>query len=128
MDIFYNDAYEDRKLFRSDDFNNWSQLTSNWEQTNSNYDSQSHVPLRNMFQNVDKEGLIAKEALADEIMENEMTEVVKEMLAHQHWVLLRWVLTWWMPSPFFKWFGQMEHQHICQAWREKLVLNFIKSR
>ena len=45
-----------------------------------------------MFQNVDKEGLIAKEALAGEIMEDEMTKVVKEMSAHRCWVL-----TWWIP-------------------------------
>jgi hypothetical protein len=50
-----------------------------------------------MFQNVDKERLIAKEALMGEIMENEMTKVPKEMLAPQCWVL-----TWWIPSPFLK--------------------------
>ena len=97
MDI-HNDEYKDCKLFHSDDFDNWSQLTSNREQTNSNYDSQSHMPSRNMFQNVDKEGSIAKEALAGEIRENEMTEVVKETSARQHWILLHWVLTWWTPS------------------------------
>ena len=76
------------------------QLTSNWEETNSNYGSESHAPSRNMFQNIDKEELIAKEALAGEIMEDETTEVVKEMLVRQCWVL-----TWWIPSPFLKWFG-----------------------
>ena len=68
-----------------------------------------------MFQNADKEGLMAKKALPDEIMENETTEVVKEMLARQRWVLLCWILTW----------GQMKCEDICQAWREKLPLNFI---
>ena len=55
-----------------------SQLTSNQEDTNSNYGSKSYTPSQNMFQNVDKEGLMAKEALAGEIMENEMMEVIKE--------------------------------------------------
>ena len=35
-----------------------------------------------------QEGLVAKEAMAGEIMENEMTKVVKEMSACQCWVLL----------------------------------------
>ncbi|KAG6371380.1 P-loop containing nucleoside triphosphate hydrolase protein [Boletus reticuloceps] len=51
----YNNAYEDCKSFRSDDFNNRSQLTSNQEATNSNYGSESYAPSRNMFQNADKE-------------------------------------------------------------------------
>jgi chitin synthase len=122
---FYNDEYEDRKLFHSDDFDNWSRLTSNWEETNSNYGSESYAPSRNMFQNVDKEGLITREALAGDIMENETTKVVKEMSAHWRWVLLCWLLTWWILSIFLKWFGRMKRQDIRQAWREKLALNFI---
>ena len=103
---FYDDEYEDRKS------------------VNSYYGSESYAPSRNMFQNVDKEGLIAKEALAGEIMENETTEVVKETSARRRWVLLYWLLTWWIPSPF-KWFGRMKRQDIRQAWWEKLALNFI---
>ncbi|KAF8439408.1 hypothetical protein L210DRAFT_3673100 [Boletus edulis BED1] len=108
----YEDDYEDCKSFRSDDFNNRSRLTSNWEETNSNYGSKSYAPSRNMFQNADKEGLIAKEALAGEIMENETTEVVKETSACQHWVLLCWLLTRWIPSIFLKWFGRMKREDI----------------
>jgi chitin synthase len=122
---FYDDEYEDRKSFRSDDFDNRSRLTSNREETNSNYSSESYAPSRNMFQNVDKEGLIAREALAGEIMENETTEVVKETSARRRWVLLCWLLTWWIPSIFLKQFGRMKRQDIRQAWREKLALNFI---
>ncbi|KAH0831304.1 glycosyltransferase family 2 protein [Lanmaoa asiatica] len=121
----YDDEYEDRKSFRSDDFDNRSRLTSNREETNSNYGSDSYAPSRNMFQNADKEGLIAKEALAGEIMENETTEVVKETSARRRWVLLCWLLTWWIPSIFLKWFGRMKRDDIRQAWREKLALNII---
>ena len=60
---FCDDEYEDRKSFRCDDFDNRSQLTSNWEEANSNYSFKSYAPSRNMFQNVNKEGLMAKEAL-----------------------------------------------------------------
>ena len=35
-----------------------------------------------------QEGLVAKEALAGEIMENKTTKVVKETLARQRWVPL----------------------------------------
>ncbi|KAF8438194.1 hypothetical protein L210DRAFT_3647176 [Boletus edulis BED1] len=119
----YEDDYEDRKSFRSDDFDNRSRLTSNQEETNSNYGSESYAPSRNMFQNADKEGLIAKEALAGEIMENETTEVVKETSARRRWVLLCWLLTWWIPSIFLKWFGRMKREDVRQAWREKFALN-----
>ncbi|KAG6376775.1 hypothetical protein JVT61DRAFT_1799 [Boletus reticuloceps] len=99
-----------------------SRLTSNREETNSNYSSESYAPSRNMFQNADKEGLIAKEALAGEIMENETTEIVQETSARRRWC---WLLTWWIPSIFLKWFGRMKHQDVCQAWREKFALNVI---
>ena len=52
-----------RTIFCSDNFDNQSQLTSNWEEANFNYGSESYVPSRNMFQNVNKKGLMAKEAL-----------------------------------------------------------------
>ncbi|KAH0833480.1 hypothetical protein J3R83DRAFT_12603 [Lanmaoa asiatica] len=68
----YDDEYENRKSFRSDDFDN--------RKTNSNYGSESYAPSRNMFQNAD-EGLMAKEALTGKIMENEVTEVIKETSA-----------------------------------------------
>ena len=78
-----------------------------------------------MFQNADKEGLMAKEALAGEIMENETTEVIKETSARRRWVLLCWLLTWWIPSIFLKWFGRMKREDVRQAWREKLAINMI---
>ncbi|KAF8433780.1 P-loop containing nucleoside triphosphate hydrolase protein [Boletus edulis BED1] len=121
----YEDDYEDRKSFRSDDFDNRSRVTSNGEETNSNYGSESYAPSRNMFQNADKEGLIANEALAGEIMENETTEVVKETSARRRWVLLCWLLTWWIPSIFLKWFGRMKREDVRQAWQEKFTLNVI---
>ncbi|KAF8121855.1 hypothetical protein EV363DRAFT_1559012 [Boletus edulis] len=95
------------------------------DQTNSNYGSESYAPSRNMFQNADKEGLIAKEALAGEIMENETTGVIKETSARRRWVLLCWLLTWWIPSIFLKWFGRMKREDVRQAWREKFALNVI---
>lgn len=69
-----------------------------------------------MFQHADKEGLIAKEALAGEIMEGETTEAAKETLAHRRCVLVCWPLSWWMPSIYLGWFGRMKHEDVRQAW------------
>ncbi|KAF9237204.1 hypothetical protein BU15DRAFT_63271, partial [Melanogaster broomeanus] len=88
--------YDERKTFRSEDFDARSRLTSNRDESNSNYGTESYAPSRNMFQNADKEGLMVKEALAGEIMENETTEVVKETSARRRW-----------------------------TWREKLALNMV---
>ncbi|KAF8439427.1 hypothetical protein L210DRAFT_858136 [Boletus edulis BED1] len=121
----YDNDYKDCKSFCSDDFNNWSRLTSNREETNSNYGSKSYAPSRNMFQNADKEGLIAKEALVGEIMESEMTKAIKETLARRRWVLLCWLLTLWIPSIFLEWFGWMKCEDVRQAWQKKSALNVI---
>ncbi|KAF9231756.1 hypothetical protein BU15DRAFT_82008 [Melanogaster broomeanus] len=99
--------YDERKSFRSDDFDARSRLTSNRDESNSNYGTESYAPSRNMFQDADKEGLIVKEALAGEIMENETTEVVKETSARRRWVTL------------------MKREDVRQAWREKLALNMV---
>ncbi|KAG6377810.1 P-loop containing nucleoside triphosphate hydrolase protein [Boletus reticuloceps] len=77
----YSNKYEVRKSSHSDDSDNRSRLTFRV------------APSRNMFQNADEEGLIAKEALAGEIMEDETTEVVEETSARRCWVLLCWLLT-----------------------------------
>ncbi|KAF8546215.1 hypothetical protein OG21DRAFT_1491476 [Imleria badia] len=72
-----------------------------------------------------RKGLMAKEALGGEVMENETTEVVKETSARRRWGLLCWLLTWWIPLIFLKWFSQMKREDVRQAWREKLALNII---
>ncbi|KIM57390.1 hypothetical protein SCLCIDRAFT_59423, partial [Scleroderma citrinum Foug A] len=72
--------------------------------------TESYVPSRNMFQTADKEGHVPKETLPGENLEGEMSEVVREMSARRRWVLLCWLLTSWIPSPFLKWFGRMKRQ------------------
>ena len=119
----YND-YDERQSLRSDEFDGRSRLTSARDDTMS-LGTESYAPSRNMFQNVDKKALLEKEALPGEIHEGETTEVVKETSARRRWVALCWLLTWWIPSPFLKWFGRMKRQDVRQAWREKLALNMI---
>jgi chitin synthase len=87
--------------------------------------TESYAPSRNMFQNVDKKALLEKEALPGEIHEGEVAEVLKETSARRRWVALCWLLTWWVPSPFLRWFGRMKRMDVRQAWREKLALNMI---
>ncbi|KAG1375353.1 hypothetical protein G6F61_008545 [Rhizopus arrhizus] len=38
------------------------------------------------------------------------------------WVRFVWLMTWWVPSPFLRWFGKMKREDVQMAWREKLTL------
>jgi chitin synthase len=119
----YND-YDERQSLRSDEFDRRSRLTSARDDTMS-LGTESYAPSRNMFQNVDKKALLEKEALPGEIHEGETAEILKETSARRRWVALCWLLTWWMPTPFLRWFGRMKRMDVRQAWREKLALNII---
>ena len=119
----YND-YDERQSLRSDEFDGRSRLTSARDDTMS-LGTESYAPSRNMFQNVDKKALLEKEALPGEIHEGETAEVLKETSARRRWVALCWLLTWWVPTPFLRWFGRMKRMDVRQAWREKLALNII---
>ena len=121
----YEDEVNEDKSMWSNNFNYRSCLMSDRDNSNSNYGTESYAPSRNMFQAVDKEGHVPKEMLPGENLEGKTTEVVREMSARRRWVLLCWLLTWWIPSPFLKWFGCMKRQDVHQAWCEKLALNLI---
>jgi chitin synthase len=121
----YDDEYEDRKSFRSDDFDGRSRYTSHREDSISNFGTESYAPSRNMFQNADKKGLLDKEALAGEIQEGETAEVLKETSSRRKWVALCWMLTFWVPTPLLTYVGRMKRPDVRQAWREKLALNMI---
>ncbi len=119
----YND-YDERQSLRSDEFDGRSRLTSNRDDTMS-IGTESYAPSRNMFQNVDKKALLEKEALPGEIHEGETAEIIKETSARRRWVAICWLLTWWVPTPFLRWFGRMKRMDVRQAWREKLALNIL---
>ncbi|KAI9262697.1 chitin synthase [Sporodiniella umbellata] len=38
------------------------------------------------------------------------------------WVRVVWLMTWWIPSPFLRWFGKMKREDVQMAWREKVAL------
>lgn len=118
------DDYDDRGSVRSDDFDANSRLTSHRDETMS-IGTESYAPSRNMFQNADKKALLEKEALPGEVQEGETTEVIKETSARRRWVALCWMLTFWVPTPFLRWFGRMKRLDVQQAWREKLALNIL---
>lgn len=121
----FNDEYDEAKSLRSEDYDVRSALTSARDNESvSQFGTESYAPSRNMFQNADK-GLSDKEPLAGEIHEGETVEVIKETSARRRWVAFVWLLTWWCPTIFLKWFGRMKRPDIQQAWREKLALNII---
>jgi chitin synthase len=120
----YND-YDERRSVASDDYDARSRLTSNRDETMS-IGTESYAPSRNMFQAADKKALLEREALpGDTIHDNEVTEVLKESSARRRWVALCWMLTFWCPTPFLRWFGRMKRLDVQQAWREKLAINIL---
>ncbi|TFY81864.1 hypothetical protein EWM64_g2154 [Hericium alpestre] len=119
------DEYDERGSFRSaDDYDARSRLTSAQDDSMS-IGTESYAPSRNMFQNADKKALLEKEALPGEIQEGETMEVIKESSARRRWVAICWMLTFYIPTPFLKWFGRMKRIDVQQAWREKLAINII---
>lgn len=119
------DDYDERKSLHSEEYDVRSALTSNRDNESvSNFGTESYAPSRNMFQNADK-GISDKEPLAGEIQEGETVEIIKESSARRRWVALCWLLTFWCPTIFLKWFGRMKRPDVQEAWREKLALNII---
>ena len=121
----YNDEYDERKSFRSDDMDGKSRLTSHRDDSVSNLGTESYAPSRNMFQNSDTKNLLGKEALPGEVLEGETTEDIKESAARRRWVAFVWLLTWWCPNILLIWCGRMKRLDVRQAWREKLALNIV---
>jgi chitin synthase len=119
------DEYDERKSFRDEEYDTRSALTSNREDALSNYGSESYAPSRNMFQNAENKILLEKDALPGEIQEGEVAEVLKDSSVRRRWVALCWMLTFWVPTIFLKWFGRMKRSDVQQAWREKLALNML---
>ena len=117
--------YDERKSFRDDDYDTRSALTSNRDESISHFGSESYAPSRNMFHNTENKVLMEKDVLPGEIQEGETAEVLKESSARRRWVALCWLLTFWCPTPFLRWFGRMKRIDVQQAWREKLALNII---
>ncbi|KAJ2701319.1 hypothetical protein H4218_001479 [Coemansia sp. IMI 209128] len=52
----------------------------------------------------------------------EAEEPNKLTRSRRYWLLLVWVLTWWVPSPFLSWCGRLKRQDQRIAWREKVAL------
>ena len=120
------DEYDERKSLRSDDYDGRSAYTSHRDIESASVYTESYAPSRNMFQDADKKGLLSgKEPLAGEIQEGETTEVIKESSLRKRWVMLCWLLTFWCPTPFLRWFGRMKRPDVQQAWREKLAINML---
>ncbi|CAO3642937.1 unnamed protein product [Cunninghamella blakesleeana] len=69
----------------------------------------------------------------------DMSKMVEDYHAPQHeqveempitavriwWVRFVWLMTWWIPSPFLRWFGKMKREDVQMAWREKVTLCIV---
>ncbi|KAG2185213.1 hypothetical protein INT44_002003 [Umbelopsis vinacea] len=38
------------------------------------------------------------------------------------WVRFVWLMTFWIPTPFLRWFGKMKREDVQMAWREKVTI------
>ncbi|KAI8336402.1 chitin synthase [Choanephora cucurbitarum] len=57
--------------------------------------------------------------------QHESVEEVPITAVRIWWVRFVWLMTWWIPSPFLRWFGKMKREDIQMAWREKVTLCII---
>lgn len=54
--------------------------------------------------------------------QNEQVEEMPITALRIWWVRFVWFMTWWIPSPFLRWFGKMKREDVQMAWREKTTL------
>ncbi|KAG1454386.1 hypothetical protein G6F46_004895 [Rhizopus delemar] len=54
--------------------------------------------------------------------QHESVEEVPITAVRIWWVRVVWLMTWWIPSPFLRWFGKMKREDVQMAWREKVAL------
>ncbi|KAG0168377.1 hypothetical protein DFQ28_004896 [Apophysomyces sp. BC1034] len=54
--------------------------------------------------------------------QHESVEEVPITAVRVWWVRFVWLMTWWIPSPFLRWFGKMKREDVQMAWREKTTL------
>ncbi|TIB82801.1 chitin synthase 8 [Wallemia mellicola] len=124
-----DDESVDRKSFKSYGYNdNDGYRQSKYEgyDTPSQIGTEMYAPSQNMFSNMDlkeRDRMLNEKDMFE--VEQETQEEVKESAVRKRWVAFCWLLTWWVPSPFLKWFGRMKRQDVRQAWREKLAINII---
>jgi len=55
----------------------------------------------------------------------EEVEVVPVSSSRKRWLFIVWMLTFYIPDIFIKWFGKMERKDIRIAWREKFAINLL---
>ncbi|OCT54296.1 hypothetical protein CLCR_00222 [Cladophialophora carrionii] len=60
-----------------------------------------------------------------ELADPRNVQSAKTSAGRQAWVSLVWALTFWIPSVFLRYIGQMKRPDVRMAWREKLVLVFL---
>ncbi|KAI9491145.1 chitin synthase [Zychaea mexicana] len=54
--------------------------------------------------------------------QNEQVEEMPITTLRIWWVRFVWLMTWWIPTPFLRWFGKMKREDVQIAWREKVTI------
>lgn len=75
-----------------------------------------------MFQNFE-----TREQMAEKGNTRKMEEVdeVRVSGSRKRWLFTVWLLTFYIPDIFIKWFGRMKRKDIRTAWREKFAINLL---
>lgn len=96
---------------------------------NQENDADSFEESERDYDDYEEEQYYLDEVKNDPDMEKEAAgkpiEVIPMTTERRLWVRFVWFLTWWIPSPFLKWFGHMRRSDVRMAWREKLVICFF---
>jgi len=68
-----------------------------------------------------------REQMAERSNEKKLDEVDEVVTSgsRKRWMFIVWVLTFWCPDIFVKWFGRIKRPDVRVAWREKLAINMI---
>ena len=75
-----------------------------------------------MFRNFE-----TREQMAERGNEKKMVEVDDVIVSgsRKRWIFIVWLLTFYIPDVFIRWFGRMKRKDVRQAWREKLAINLL---
>lgn len=59
------------------------------------------------------------------IKDMEEVDVLPVSGSRKRWVFIVYLLTWYIPDIFIKWFGRIKRKDVRLAWREKLAINML---
>ncbi|KAF2197287.1 CHS5 chitin synthase, class V [Delitschia confertaspora ATCC 74209] len=82
----------------------------------------SGITSGDMFHGLDTSKPINEKATTDDMQE---VDVMPVSGSRKRWLFIVYLMTWFIPDLFIKWFGRMKRKDIRTAWREKLAINML---